>query len=118
MTERGGIVPTVIRVKCGFCKAESELRPSGIHLWAYDHGQQTYSFFCPKCTEENVKDAPDQVLNLLLAGGVAMSIIHVPLEFLEPKEGPPISCDDVMDFVVALRDVEYLHQREPEVEGA
>lgn len=93
---------TVIRVNCEICSKESELAPKGLHLYIYSSGVQFYSFFCPSCKSECRKDASDAVVSLLTQGGVDMSCVNVPEEFLEKKAGPPISNDDVMDFVKEL----------------
>lgn len=95
-------MPTVVKVNCEICSGESELAPTGLHLYIYSSGVQYYSFFCPKCKNECRKDASDAVVSLLTAGGVEMTCINVPEEFLEKKAGPPITNDDVMDFVKEL----------------
>lgn len=95
-------MPTVVKVNCEICTAESELAPKGVHLYIYSSGVQYYAFFCPKCKNECRKSATDVIVSLLTQGGVAMTCVDVPEEFLEKKSGPSITNDDVMDFVKAL----------------
>ncbi len=58
----------------------------------------TYGFTCPDCGDYVQKSADDRVVRLLLSGGVIPVPVHVPAEVLEPREGPPITYDDLMDF--------------------
>jgi len=92
-------------VTCPTC-GDQDLRASALHLTVFDHGRNSfYSFFCPGCTEEVRHRADIDVLIVLCQAEVACTEIHVPDECLDPaRSGPPISSDDVMDFVVALRE--------------
>ena len=48
------------------------------------------------------KPADDHVVSLLMSGGVRAQVFEVPAEALEPKAGPAISYDDLLDFVLQL----------------
>lgn len=94
---------TTIKASCPSCK-DVELAPSAFHLTVYDAGNgHFYEFFCPKCYERIVKPADESVQSLLMRGGVEHTFTHMPLELLEVHTGPALTVDDVMDFVVALR---------------
>lgn len=96
---------TTIIAACPDCGPQN-LRPSALHLTVYSHGEgHTYAFFCPGCTEEVTRAASEEVLMQLMNAGVSSSEVIVPLEVLEhpPVTAPPISVDDVMEFVVELR---------------
>lgn len=95
----------IIRAECDRCGPQ-DLRPTALHLTVFSHGEgHHYAFFCPGCTEEVVHPADLDVCLLLRGAGVAASEVIVPLEVLEhpPASIPPISPDDVMEFVVRLR---------------
>lgn len=62
-----------------------------------------YSFRCPSCGDVVRKPADDHVVSLLMSGGVRAQIWEVPAEVLEPKAGPAISYDDLLDFAFELR---------------
>lgn len=94
---------TRIKVTCPIC-GEQELRPSGLHLTVFDAGDaHFYEFFCPGCHEHVRKPADETIQGLLMSADVEHTFEHVPLEVLEAHNGPSITVDDVMDFVVALR---------------
>jgi hypothetical protein len=45
-----------------------------------------------------VRNADDQVIDILVAAGVRCSQWKLPAELLERPMGPPISHDDMLDF--------------------
>lgn len=92
-----------ITASCSECAAESTLRPSAFRMTIFDSGRGSYySFFCPSCTEESRRELDPALEVILCRFGVRLTLVHVPLEVLEPKGGPPISPEDVMDFVLDL----------------
>jgi hypothetical protein len=62
----------------------------------------TYSFTCPQCGTAVVRDATPRILALLVSAGVHAVVWHQPAELLERRDGPPISCDDILDFHLGL----------------
>ena len=58
----------------------------------------TYGFSCPTCAKFIEKQADERVVRLLLSGGVMPTMVHVPAEVLEPRQGPPINHDDLLAF--------------------
>jgi hypothetical protein len=48
------------------------------------------------------KPADEHVISLLLSGGVPAQVWEVPAEVLEPKPGPALTYDDLLDFVLSL----------------
>lgn len=97
-----------ITADCPSCGPQC-LRVSAYHLTIFDTGENCYySFFCPGCTEEIRGDADLDLVVILLEAGVTATEVLVPDEVLDPVRhgGPPISPDDVMDFVVGLRNAD------------
>lgn len=89
---------------CPECGPQN-LAPTGMHLTVYSHGENhTYEFFCPTCFDEVLRPASQEVVDLLHNAGVRQDTIEVPLEVLEhPAGAPPLTVDDLMDFVTDLR---------------
>jgi hypothetical protein len=61
-----------------------------------------YGFCCPSCGDEVRKHADDEVVALLISGGVPAEPWHIPAEALEIHTGPAIGYDDVLDFALWL----------------
>jgi hypothetical protein len=61
-------------------------------------GQGTYSFVCPSCRLIVNKPAERRVVELLVAAGVRQVNWDLPAELAEPKSGPPITYDDLLEF--------------------
>ena len=57
---------------------------------------------CPTCTDEVKKPADEEVVALLISGGVVARPWHIPAEALETKDGAPLSYDDLLDFALWL----------------
>lgn len=93
---------TTIKASCYVC-GDVELKPAQLRLvvcsradWSY------YAFACPSCRDEVRKAADEEMVSLLLSGGVAPERWHVPAEALEEKHGAAITYDDVLDFKLSL----------------
>lgn len=104
---------STITAKCQECLRDIEdLRPTAILMTVYDcdpTGEQGYySFFCPRCTEQSRCDLNAAIITALKSVGVRTHVVHVPEEALEPKNGPPISPDDILDFHIAINGLEVI----------
>ncbi|NHC14346.1 hypothetical protein [Motilibacter deserti] len=93
---------TTIKASCPVC-GDVELKPAQLRLvvcsradWSY------YAFTCPTCRDEVRKPADEEIVALLVSGGVPAERWHVPAEAFEEKAGAAISYDDVLDFVLNL----------------
>lgn len=64
----------------------------------------SYLFRCPACQMAVVKAAEPRIVDLLVASGVELSTWHLPAELLEPKVGPTLTHDDLLDFHDLLDD--------------
>ncbi len=93
---------TTIKASCPTC-GEVELTSKDISLRVCNHAPLSYyAFGCPKCSDEVRKPADDHVISLLMSGGVQAQVWEVPAEALEPKAGPLLTYDDLLDFVLHL----------------
>ncbi len=69
---------------------------------------------CPVCSTTIVVPAVAPAVESLWRAGSGHMSGSVPFELLEPHAGPPLSWDDVLDFVLAL---ENSSSPQPEVGG-
>lgn len=65
-------------------------------------GAATYSFRCPVCTYVVNKEANDTVVESLSSAGAEVVAWTLPAELEEPKRGPRINHDDLLEFHMAL----------------
>ncbi len=65
-------------------------------------GVATYSFRCPECKLMVNKEANDAVVESLSSAGARMVAWTLPAELDEPKVGPRITHDDLLEFHMAL----------------
>ena len=93
---------TTIKASCPGC-GEVELTAKDIALRVCNHAPLSYyAFTCPKCRDEVRKPADDHIISLLMSGGVRAQVWEVPAEALEPKPGPQLTYDDLLDFVLHI----------------
>ncbi|RKS67909.1 hypothetical protein CLV35_3813 [Motilibacter peucedani] len=93
---------TTIKASCPMC-GDVELKPAQLRLVVCSRSEWSYyAFTCPTCSDEVRKPADEEIVALLVSGGVAAERWHVPAEVLEEKTGGAISYDDVLDFVLNL----------------
>jgi hypothetical protein len=99
---------TTIKTSCPVC-GDVELTPDQMRLvvcsrtdWSY------YSFLCTTCQDEIRKPADDEVVTLLVSGGVLAEHWVIPAEALEEHHGAAITYDDVLDFALGLDRVHLL----------
>ncbi len=62
----------------------------------------TYSFQCPVCALMVNKEANDTVVESLTSAGSRLIAWTLPAELDEPKTGPKINHDDLLEFHLAL----------------
>lgn len=93
---------TTIRATCPTC-GDVELKPADLRLVVCSRAEwSTYAFDCPACRDEVKKPADEEVVALLVSGGVTVQTWHIPLEALEEHCGPRLTYDDLLDFVLWL----------------
>lgn len=91
-----------INARCEDC-GEVELTVPDVTLMVCSHAPLSYyEFTCPSCQSHVRKLADDHVIGLLVKGGVKPVVWDVPAEVLEPKSGPILTRDDLLDFHLEL----------------
>ena len=99
---------TTIKASCPSC-GEVELTPADVSLMVCSQAALSYyAFDCPSCCDEVRKPADDHVVSLLVSGGVPARVWDLPGEALEPKDGPQLSYDDLLDFALQLGETDLL----------
>lgn len=94
---------TGIRVNCGFCAIETVMTPASVRLTLHDNGAGHYEWSCPGCGSFNARRADRRARALLSLARAPITYARVPAEFLEPKVGPVLTEDDLLDFSKSFR---------------
>jgi hypothetical protein len=93
---------TTIRANCPSC-GDVQLRANDLTVRVCsDDEQGSYCFQCPSCAQAVAKDASKRIVDLLVSSGVRMEVWRLPAELSEPRVGPPLSPDDLLDFHLLL----------------
>ena len=99
---------TTIKASCPCC-GDVELTPKQVRLVVCSvKSRSFYAFDCPTCKDEIRKPAGEDVVALLVSGGVPVERWVIPSEALEERTGPAISWDDVLDFALVLDSIDDL----------
>ena len=94
---------TIFNTICPDC-GEIELASDQLWLVLPSRGDNHYDFICPDCGT-HVQHTIDSDAVEILAPFVACETIDVPAEALESHEGPALTVDDLIDFMLALETV-------------
>ncbi len=93
-----------IRASCETC-GDVELTTADVRVRiCLNDNRGEYSFRCPICNMTVAKSAETRTIDLLVASGVAMETWTLPAELDEPREGNPITHDDLLEFHRQLSD--------------
>ncbi|GMU78572.1 MAG: hypothetical protein AMXMBFR46_13670 [Acidimicrobiia bacterium] len=91
-----------IRAACPTCgDVKLRARDLTVRVCA-ETDEGTYSFDCPRCGAPVAREATPRILSLLVAAGVRAEVWHRPAELSEPRIGPPLTNDDLLDFHLLL----------------
>jgi hypothetical protein len=92
----------IVRATCATC-GDVELSVSSVQVQlCVTTSTSTYSFVCPVCQLIVNKEANDTVVESLTKAGAGLVAWSMPAELHEPKVGPRISYDDLLEFHLAL----------------
>jgi len=93
---------TSIRAQCPDC-GDVQLKAQDLLVRVCaDDESGSYTFHCPQCERPVAKSASERIVELLVSSGVQMQVWRRPAELSEPRFGPPISFDDLLDFHLRL----------------
>ncbi len=98
-----------VQASCPTC-GDIELRPVELSLVIYQNARDDshYSFRCSSCDQIVRKRAGAAVIRLLIMAGVSPRVSTQPAEATEPKRGPVLRPDDLVDFWVLMNRVDTL----------
>jgi rRNA maturation protein Nop10 len=89
---------TTIRANCPGCgDVQLDADDLTVRMCA-DTQQGSYTFQCPACGGAVAKAASARIVELLVGSGVRMDVWRLPAELGEPRHGPPLTPDDLLDF--------------------
>ncbi|MDQ3575195.1 MAG: hypothetical protein M3404_09820 [Actinomycetota bacterium] len=92
-----------IRASCPTC-GDVELSIGEVQLMmCASTTEGSYVFRCPACRLMVSKAAEDNVVDVLVASGVQLSVWHLPAELDEEHYGPPIGYDELLEFHFEIR---------------
>lgn len=92
----------IVRATCPTC-GDVELTIDDVQVqFCVTTAQSTYSFVCPACLFIVNKEANDAVVQSLTSAGARLVQWTMPAELNEPKTGPKISHDDLLEFHLSL----------------
>lgn len=101
---------TTIRANCPSC-GDVQLRAADLRVRVCsDDETGTYNFRCPSCAQRVAKKANRHIVDLLVSSGVRMDVWRLPAELSEPRIGPPICPDDVLDMHLLLEEPNWFDQ--------
>lgn len=95
-----------VRVSCSGCGEDAIVTVVDIHVHMIELGSDgTYSFECPLCSVQVVREAPGRTLRMLVNIGVEYSLGAPSPELNEVRgRGLPIDYDEVIEFHHTLED--------------
>lgn len=87
-----------IRASCPTCgDVELTSRDVSVQVCATNN-QGSYAFRCPTCELAVSKLAEQRIVDLLVSSGVRLSVWSLPAELDEPRTGPALNYDDLLEF--------------------
>lgn len=99
---RGRNATPIVRATCPTC-GDVEVTVEQVQVQiCVSTAVATYSFQCPVCAFMVNKEANDTVVESLTSAGSRLIAWTLPAELDEPKLGPRISHDDLLEFHLAL----------------
>jgi predicted RNA-binding Zn-ribbon protein involved in translation (DUF1610 family) len=92
----------IVRATCPTC-GDVELTVDQVQVQVcVTTALSTYSFLCPDCSMIVNKEASDSIVKSLTSAGSRLVTWSLPAELEEPKAGPRINHDDLLEFHLAL----------------
>lgn len=99
---------TTIRAQCPSC-GDVRLTAGDLTVRVCsDDDSGSYRFRCPGCDTPVSKPASTHVVELLISSGVPLEMWRQPAELSEPRSGPPLTPDDLLDFHVLLQQPDWM----------
>lgn len=92
-----------IRASCPTC-GDVELTTLDVQVRVCSTTNEgAYLFCCPDCQMAVTKPAEPRIVDLLVSSGVRLSVWQLPAELSEPRSGPAVTYDDLLEFHFELQ---------------
>lgn len=102
--QRRETLVATIRASCPTCgDVELTSRDVSVQVCA-SNNQGSYAFRCPECELAVSKLAEQRIIDLLVSSGVRLCVWSLPAELDEPRDGPVICYDDLLEFHQLLQE--------------
>jgi hypothetical protein len=100
----------IVRATCPTC-GDVELTVDQVQVQVcVSTGVSTYSFLCADCATIVNKEASESIVESLTSAGSQLMAWSLPAELEEPKVGPRISHDDLLEFHLALENGDWTQE--------
>ncbi len=102
---------TTVRAQCPAC-GDVQLRIDDLTVRVCDDHKSpsAYRFTCPGCEQTVEREASPRIVELLVSAGAPHETWNWPAELTEPRSGPPLTHDDLLDLHVLLEDDTWFQQ--------
>ena len=102
---------TTVRAQCPECgDVQLQIHDLTVRVCTDDQIPGDYRFRCPGCTQTVTRPASDRIVDLLVSAGAPHERWSWPAELSEPRTGPPLTPDDLLDLHVLLEDDSWFPQ--------
>jgi predicted RNA-binding Zn-ribbon protein involved in translation (DUF1610 family) len=96
---------TTVRAQCPACgDVQLQIDDLTVRVCSDVEIPSAYRFRCPKCAETVHREASPRIVDLLVSAGAPHERWTWPAELAEPRSGPPLTPDDLLDLHVLLED--------------
>jgi predicted RNA-binding Zn-ribbon protein involved in translation (DUF1610 family) len=102
---------TTVRAQCPACgDVQLQIDDLTVRVCNDNETSSTYRFACPGCEQTVHREASPRIVDLLLSAGAPHELWSWPAELAEPRSGPPLTPDDLLDLHVLLEDDTWFQQ--------
>lgn len=96
-----------VRTSCPDC-GEVEIGTADVKVRVCtDDSRGSYAFRCRGCGLAVAKPADDEIVQLLVASGAALTMWRLPAELAEVRTGPPLTHDELLAFHQLLEEEDW-----------
>jgi hypothetical protein len=102
---------TTVRAQCPACgDVQLQIDDLTVRVCSDAETPSAYRFRCPECEQTVQREASPRIVDLLVSAGAPHERWSWPAELAEPRSGPPLTPDDLLDLHVLLEDDTWFQQ--------
>ncbi len=98
---RSAVRVAAAEARCAWC-GEVPIRPDDVLVHTRRSGHGLLEFRCSSCAKVNLRPLDGEDIRVLRALGIRPRRGPAPFELTEPRTGPPIGWNDLLDLHEAL----------------